>query len=268
MMRLFSLRSARSRARAHWIGAIALVAGVALALIGAPWPGAALYGLGLTAVLVAELARVEASLLESARQQQALIQLQPLMGEFPVVLDGWGADPLLMQYAVELLSEVRPRLVVECGSGSSTVILAQCLRRLGTGRLVSLEHDPAYARRTLAQLQLHGLEDVVTLVTAPLSERRTSDGRTFRWYAPVYESGLDEPVQVVLVDGPPRTEGPRARYPALPLLAPHFAPGCVFLLDDGDRPDERSIAADWSREFGLAAVRLPTGRGARLLRPS
>ena len=60
-MRLLSLRSARSRARAHWLGAIALAAGVALALAGAPWPGAALYGLGLTAVLLAELARAEAS---------------------------------------------------------------------------------------------------------------------------------------------------------------------------------------------------------------
>jgi hypothetical protein len=268
MMRLFSLRSARSRTRAHWLGIVALPAGMVLALAGAPWAGAALYGLGLTAVLLAELARLEASVLDSARQQQALVQLQPLMGEFPVMLGGWAADPLLMQYAVELLLELRPRLVVECGSGSSTIILARCLRRLGTGRLVSLEHDPVHARRTLAQLHLHGLEDVVTVVAAPLGERRAADGRTFRWYASGYEPGLDEPVQVLVVDGPPGTGGPRARYPALPLLGPHLAPGCVILHDDGDRPDEQSIANDWSRELGLAAVRLPTGRGARLLRPS
>ena len=267
-MRLFSLRSARSRTRAHWLGIVALPAGMALALAGAPWAGAALYGLGLTAVLLAELARLEATVLDSARQQQALVQLQPLIGEFPVMFGGWAADALLMQYAVELLLEVRPRLVVECGSGSSTIILARCLHRLGTGRLVSLEHDPVHARRTQAQLQLHGLEDVVTVVTAPLDERRTVDGRTFQWYASGYEPGLDEPVQVLFVDGPPGIVGPRARYPALPLLRPHLAPGCVILLDDGDRPDERSIARDWSSERGLAAVRLPTGRGARLLRPS
>jgi hypothetical protein len=267
-MRLFSVRSARSRTRAHWLGVVALPVAVALALAGAPWAGAALYGLGLTAVLLAELARLEASVLDCARQQQALLQLQPLMGEFPVMLGGWAADPLLMQYAVELLLEVRPRLVVECGSGSSTIILARCLRRLGTGRLVSLEHDPVHARRTLAQLQLHGLEDVVTLVTAPLGERHAADGRTFPWYSSGYESGLNEPVQVLIVDGPPGKGGPRARYPALPLLGPHLAPECVILLDDGDRPDEGSIAHDWSREFGLRAVRLPTGCGARLLRPS
>jgi predicted O-methyltransferase YrrM len=266
-MRLFSLRSIRSQTRAQWLGLAAIVAGVAIGLEGRGWgwAGAALCALGTGTVVLAELARTEATLLQAARQQEALLQLQPLLGDFPVWLGGWAADPLLMRHVVELLAERRPRLVVECGSGSSTVILARCLRRLGGGRLVSLEHDPEFAGRTLEQLRLHGLTDLVTLVTAPLIDRPTPDGHVLRWYAPVYESALREPVDLLLVDGPPGAGGPRARYPAVPLLAPHLAPGCVVLLDDGDRPDERAIAETWARELRYGAARLATGRGAWLL---
>jgi hypothetical protein len=119
----------------------------------------------------------------------------------------------------------------------------------------------------LEQLHLHGLAEVVTLVTAPLVERPAPDGRQLRWYAPVYEPALGEPIDLLLVDGPPGAGGPRARYPAVPLLAPHLAPGCAILLDDGDRADEREIAETWARELGRRATRLPTGRGAWLLDP-
>lgn len=265
-MGFFSMRRARSRARAQWLGVTVIVAGAGLGVAGEGWVGAVLCILGTGAVLVSEFARVEAVLLATARQQEALIQLQPLLGDFPVLLGGWAADPLLMQHAVELLAETRPGLVLECGSGSSTVILARCLRRLGSGRLVTLEHDAEFSRRTLAQLRLHGVEDLVTLVMAPLVERPAPDGRVLRWYAPVYDQALGAPVDVLLVDGPPGSSGPWARYPALPLLAPHLAPTCTVLLDDGDRPDERAIVSEWSRELGWRAVRLSTGRGAWLLR--
>jgi hypothetical protein len=264
-MKLFSLRSVRSRTRAQWLGLGAIVAGVALGLSGTGWAGAALCAVGTGAIVLAELARTEAMLLQAGRQQEALIQLQPLLGDFPVWLGGWAADPLLMRRAVELVTERRPRLVVECGSGSSTVVLARCLRRLGGGRLVSLEHDPEFARRTLEQLHLHGLADLVTLVTAPLVERPGPDGRSLRWYAPAYESVLREPIDLLVVDGPPGAGDPRARYPAVPLLLPYLAARCAILLDDGNRADEREIAETWARELGWHAARLPTGRGAWLL---
>jgi predicted O-methyltransferase YrrM len=44
--------------------------------------------------------------------------------------------------------EERPKFVIECGSGSSTALIAACLQRIGQGRLVALEHDPGYARKT------------------------------------------------------------------------------------------------------------------------
>src|SRR5215210_3626119 len=107
-MRLFSLRSIRSQTRAQWLGLAAIVGGVAIGLAWRGWAGAALCALGTGAVVLAELARAEATLLQAARQQQALVQLQPLLGDFPVWLGGWAADPLLMRHVVELLAERRP----------------------------------------------------------------------------------------------------------------------------------------------------------------
>jgi hypothetical protein len=49
---------------------------------------------------------------------------------------------------VQLVMERRPGLVVECGSGSSTVIVARCLRERGRGRGVALAQDPVFAEHT------------------------------------------------------------------------------------------------------------------------
>src|SRR3954452_22438341 len=90
-MKLFSLRSVRSRARAQWLGLGAIVAGLAVGLSGTGWAGAALCAVGTGAIVLAELARTEAMLLQAGRQQEALIQLQPLLGDFTVWFGG-GAD--------------------------------------------------------------------------------------------------------------------------------------------------------------------------------
>jgi predicted O-methyltransferase YrrM len=226
-----------------------------------------LFGLALVALLLSEMARLRRAVAESRRELHALVQIRPLLGELPVELGGWAAEPLLLQHAVRLVIEHRPRLVVECGSGSSTVVLARCLRSLG-GRVVTLEHDPAWARVTSELLRLHGVADMASVVAAPLVERRTPDGRELRWYGPEYEPFLGETIDLLLVDGPPKPSGHLARYPAVPLLQPFLSPRCVILLDDGDRPDERTIARAWARELPAKATYLEGGRGGWLLHRS
>lgn len=263
-MRLIRLRTPREWRWARRLLVAPALAGLVLVRAGMLPGGLALFGLALIGLVLLESAELRHLIIESDLQQQALLQIRPLMGELPIDLGGWAADPLLVHTAVQLLIASRPRLVLECGSGSSTVILARCLRALGGGRIVSLDHDAGYARHTADLLLLHGLDDVATVVTAPLSDREL-EGGTVRWYSAEYEPFLQEHIDVLLVDGPPGSTASRARYPALPMLREHLAPECWILMHDGDRPDERAIAQSWRDELGGTLSYVQGGRGSWLL---
>ena len=200
---------------------------------------------------------------EGQLQQFALTQVRPLFGEIPVELGGWAADAVLVQHAARLVANVRPRLVLECGSGSSTIAIARCLKALG-GRLISLEHNLEFARSTSETLRVLELNDVARVVTAPLTTRELG-GAVLSWYGPEYEVFLERPIDVLIVDGPPKASGPRARYPAVPVLKSRLAPECWILIDDGNRPDERAIAHAWREDLGAQLTYLEGGRGGWLL---
>ena len=200
-------------------------------------------------------------------QLRALVNVRPLTATMPIRFGKWSVDPIFAEAIVHTLMESRPRLVVECGSGWSTVLIATCLRHLGNGRLVTLEHDERFARQTRDLLQRFGVADLVHVVTAPLGPW-TVNGSAVTWYRGFSANDLVGGIDVLLVDGPPKDTSLRARYPAIPLLQRHLAADCVILLDDGDRPDERWTAHQWSREIGGQLEYIAGAKGGWLIRRS
>jgi hypothetical protein len=263
-MRLPRPRTPRAWRRARRTVVAAGVAALALALLVNGPVGAALFGAVLLSLIVLEAIRLQDAILEAQRQQYALTQIRPLFGDLPLDLSGWAADPILIHNAVRLIVEARPRLVLECGSGSSTIAIARCLKALGSGRIISLDHDSVYARRTHDLVRLCSLDDQATVVTAPLVPRSIGSV-SHLWYGPGYETLLGQKIDLLLVDGPPGATGPQARYPAVPLLKSHLADECWILMDDGNRSDERDIARAWSEELGADLRYLEGGRGGWLL---
>lgn len=164
---------------------------------------------------------------------------------------GWAGSPDFLLELARHARTVRPLVVVECSSGVSTVVLARCLQLNGGGKLYSLEHDRAYAQQTRAQLLRHGLQEWAQVLDAPLITHDLGGdlgGEKWPWYDLAQlppEIGID----LLVVDGPPQTTGPLARYPAAPLLFPRLAPGAVVFLDDALRPDEQAALARWQTEF-------------------
>jgi hypothetical protein len=121
------------------------------------------------------------------------------------------------------------------------------MRNVGQGHVFSLEHDQVYAGKTRELLQVHGLQDWATIIDAPLVQMEV-DGWQGRWYdvsALDRAQIADQPVDMVVIDGPPNDLGPLARYPALPVLAPRLAASCTVVLDDSSRPAEQQILARW-----------------------
>jgi predicted O-methyltransferase YrrM len=151
-------------------------------------------------------------------------------------------------FLFHLLSARRPKVAMELGSGSSTVLIAATLRAHGGGRLISVEHDAEHVRHTATLLQQAGLADRVTLVHAPLVALTLGE-RRFQWYdRAAFAPHLTEAIDFLLVDGPPGKTQPLSRFPALPVLAPHLRPGALVYVDDAERDDEARMLALWEEE--------------------
>ncbi len=253
------------------------VAGVFLLLFGLGWwrfgavvsvPAAALALALLLGLLLAGARRQRQALDEQLRQIQSLLYLQQqLKPSLPLPLFERAAlFPDAAAVLFGLMRERRPRQVLELGSGFSTLIVAYGLRDGGGGRVWSLEHDPHYARLTRELLRRHGVADYARVIDAPLVELRVG-GRKHRWYDPQALEAIESPLDLLLVDGPPRRTQPLARYPALPLLAGKLSPAAVVFVDDSRRRDEREMLRRWLDEFGDWEVRhIPCAEGLSLLR--
>ncbi|MEU3016666.1 class I SAM-dependent methyltransferase [Nocardiopsis sp. NPDC007018] len=207
-------------------------------------------------------------------QQVAWAELRAYLDAAPFMppLRGWAASPDVLRLLVRLIDRHRPELVVECGSGASSVWLGYALRRAGTGRLVAIEHEERYADLSRDLVAAHGLDDLVEVRYAPLTEAepdlagQASDGPDESrplWYDLSRLDDLDR-VGLLFVDGPPQATGAQARYPAVPALLPRLTDDAVVVLDDADRPDERALGERWVREFGLLRAEEPLEKGAHV----
>lgn len=183
-------------------------------------------------------------------------------------LTGWAASPELVATLVDLVRCHRPRTILELGSGASTVAMAYALEQHvgGAGHVHSLDHEADYGAATRVQAARHGLDALATVHHAPL-RRQTFDGQTFAWYdLDALPSDLP-PLDLVVVDGPPRETNPMARYPALPALLDRLSGDALVVLDDANRADEAAILDRWlGRYDGFAVERYPSPKGTAVLR--
>lgn len=205
---------------------------------------------------------------QTFRQLEALQNLNTVLPASEVLpaTRGWAASPDLLMVLVDLVIAERPSLVVECGSGASTLWLALAMRRFGIdGRIIALDHDPDYGRKTRDLLARHDVLDLAEVRDAPL-ESFSLDDETYRWYSRrAWEdlAGID----LLFVDGPPAGTGPKARYPALPLLAKSLSPRATLVLDDLIVPDMQETVRLWldaHPDFGSEI--LPLEKRAAVLR--
>lgn len=211
--------------------------------------------------------RLEAGSFQDYRQLEALISLQSTLKPnlpLPSMRD-WAASPDLLKKITELILTGKPTLVIEASSGVSTLVSAYCLRQLGRGKVISLEHEPKYAAITRGFIEFHGLQEFATVVDAPLREYRIK-GKTWLWYD-TDAFAADQSFDLFVIDGPPSVIQPLARYPALPLMHDRLGENAVIVLDDGGREDEKNIIALWSEEFpDLSSEFADLEKGAFIIR--
>ena len=218
-------------------------------------------GMGALSLLLSFLIAfpIAGNLRASLEDTRDLVILRPLLGEIPAPFGGFAVDGHLARILADTVIERRPSVVVECGSGTSTLILARCLKLLGRGKVVSLEHELRFREKTQQLLQAAGLDRWAEVVLAPLQEVVLASGEVVQWYSPTDD--VPDSIDLLIVDGPPESTSPMARYPALPILHSRMAREALIVLDDGNRPDETTTARRWAREFGGGLTLDPKGRG-------
>jgi hypothetical protein len=165
---------------------------------------------------------------------------------FPETRKG-AASPDLLKFIYKTIYYNKPDLVLEASSGISTLIIAYCLKNIGKGKVISLEHDQKYANITREYICLHDLVEIASIIHAPLKEFKINN-ETFLWYS-LDNLKLDKPIDLLVVDGPPASTQYMARYPALPLLHKSMNGQSQIILYGGIREDEKKIVQRWITEF-------------------
>jgi hypothetical protein len=176
---------------------------------------------------------------------------------------GWAASPDLLKKITEVILTETPDVVVEASSGTSTLVIAYCLKQLGKGKVVSLEHDAKHAAMSQRLISFHRLENIATVLHAPLTEIVINDQK-WLWYN---TEGLkvDRPIDLLVVDGPPGHLQALSRYPALPVLYRQLSKRATIILDDGRRDDEKKIVSRWEQEFHISPEFLNVEKGAYVI---
>lgn len=198
------------------------------------------------------------------RQLEALIDLRALIrprAPLPA-LRGWAASPDVLHFLAETMLRRRPKLVVECGSGSSSVWLGYLAEQIGA-QVICLEHDGRYAQSSRDLIAAHDLGSVVEVRHAPLTDWKSGD-EVHSWYDRAALEDITD-IGLLFVDGPPGTVGPEARYPAVPLLLPRCGADMVIVLDDSERDEETAISDRWVAEHPeIECAVLRYEKGARV----
>lgn len=184
--------------------------------------------------------------LDTQRQVQAVLNLHRLVEIHDRVppMGGWAASADFNVLMLRELIGTRPRTVVECGSGTTTLLLALAVRQYGLStRVVALEHLERLKAQTEQALRQHGVADFAEVRLAPLSPSSVPDHAT-PWYGEEALADLDK-IGLLVVDGPPETTGEHARFPAVPLLRERMSPSCVVVVDDLNRPGDLEVVQSW-----------------------
>lgn len=207
--------------------------------------------------------QVKPDILVDISALQALQDRVPDVREKPS-MTRYSMEPAAMLAVIEIILSAKPCMVVELGSGASTLWIAGALARLGKGRLISVEHDEIYYQQTAGWLEDNGLADWVDLRHVPVRQYGLNDGQVTQWYDSRLLNDVEK-IDILLVDGPPQSLSPQARLPAFEQLRDRLVPGARIFVDDATRPDEIHMMRAW-RELDnkLSAPTTVVGRLALL----
>lgn len=213
---------------------------------------------------------INTSVSNSYFQIDALIAINKVLEnvQYPMPqFRGWAVSPDFTRLLMAQILGNRPGLIFELGTGVSTIISGYCLKMNGKGKIISLEHDEYYFSESLKNIEAHGLKDFIELYHAPLKQYEINS-KAHSWYD-LDALQINQPVDLMMVDGPPASIQKDSRYPAFPLLAKYLNQNAIILIDDYSREDEKRMVDEWLKDPLLEKLNIiNTEKGTCVLRYS
>ncbi len=181
--------------------------------------------------------------MQTYKKLQQKLNLQG--SELPVTADWSAAADFLLLISEYCLAE-KPKIIVECSSGLSTLILAKSCQINRVGHVYSLENAKEYQLQTKQNLQQFQLDQFADVVHAPL--KKISINKTdYDWYEAEKIAALK--IDMLVIDGPPGFIQKHSRLPALPVLFEQLADNACVFLDDAGREEEKEIVELWLNQY-------------------
>jgi len=195
------------------------------------------------------------------RQSEYFAQLLNLM-DFKAAIPGlrsWAASADVLLTLVNVSQKVKPKVVLDLGSGISTLVLA---KSSPSAKVFSIDHLPEFAGKTRSLLEDHQITNV-DLRVAPL--RPNSAGSD--WYEISALSDINQ-IDLLFIDGPPGSKDEKARHPVLAQCLSKLSPKAVIVIDDAARDGERALAEMFLQALpGYELEFLNHEKGTAVLRP-
>ena len=162
-------------------------------------------------------------------------------------LGTWSMHPQSLNAIGGAIRKRKPGLVIELGSGWSTVCLAFYMQKIWGShphlRVVAIEQDSSFAAQTRHLLETAGLGHLVEVREVPVEIQQGASG--------YMEGALGDALvgleaQMFVIDGPAGAPGiRRGTLPRLAQLACH-PKGALFFLDDALRDGELAAGQEWA----------------------
>ncbi len=162
------------------------------------------------------------------------------------VTEHWSAAPDFLKIISDYCLEKKPQIIVECSSGTSSLVLAQCCQLNQIGCVYSLENGEEFVTEIIQQLDDFMLSEYCDVIHAPLQDVQLNS-ENFQWYALDNFPAVE--IDMLVIDGPPGFLQKHSRYPALPMLNDILGEHSAVFLDDAAREDEQELVRRWLKTY-------------------
>ena len=170
----------------------------------------------------------------------------------PPTADGWTLAPDALRFVTRMVEILRPRHILELGSGLSTRVLSRAAGALSPRCVISsVDHDPQYNWDTGGGANEESGAKV-RFQLAPLVVREFGGKLVGAYLIQAAKLASKRPVDLVVIDGPPVNLG--GREGTLYHVMDFARPGTVALLDDSKRPEEKAAIEAWRDNLGDAVT--------------
>lgn len=189
---------------------------------------------------------IEGKLSNYFSQQEALNEIKrmfPDLSFFPLTR-GWAGSPDFLLKLVELIVSESPKYIVELGSGVSSVVLGAAMKKFSQGKVDSFDHEQSFTFKSKRLLEINELSDIVNITYSPLTVQNFQDTE-WQWYDESRIKEIENGIDLLVVDGPPRFLQDRSRFLALPILFDKLSTNSTIVLDDANRENEKQVVEDW-----------------------